>query len=67
MNDYETARERFRQARLDYPRARRRAQQVVAGAIAECEAAEDALAALETEPGVPLPQYRSMTGSGSRC
>ena len=59
MNAYELAGERFNRAGPACLKARREAERIVRDAEAEYAAAEAALTAFESSPGVPLPEYRS--------
>jgi hypothetical protein len=58
MNEYEQARDRFNRASKNYPKAKAEAARILAEAEAEWEAAEANLRRHESQPGIPLPQYR---------
>lgn len=58
MDAYQAAADRFDRAAAAYRAAKEQAAQLLRDAEAECVAANAALAALESAPGIPLPQYR---------
>jgi hypothetical protein len=58
MNEYEQAVKRFNAAVRNHAIARADAEAMVAAADDEWEAAEANLRQHESQPGIPLPQYR---------
>ncbi len=67
MNDYEKACERFNRISGSYEQIKRTAAGVIEWADDEYEAAQDNLRQYESQPGVPLPQYRQPTGAGGNA
>jgi len=57
-NPYEAASERFQQASRNYPKAKAEAERILREADDEYDAAEANLRQYESQPGIPLPQYR---------
>lgn len=56
---YEAACRRYKDARENFPRAKR----IMDAAQDEYDAAYAALAEFEEKPGIPLPQYRTYSGA----
>ena len=61
MNPYEAACDRFNRASKNYPKAKAEAARILAEAEAEWEAAQVNLRRYESQPGIPLPQYREQS------
>ena len=57
-NPYEAAVERFHRAHQNYPEAKAEADRILQEADDEYEAATANLRQYETQPGIPLPEYR---------
>ena len=58
MNAYEEACERFERANQNYPVIKAHADLLLREANDEWDAAQDNLRQYESQPGIPLPQYR---------
>jgi hypothetical protein len=58
MNPYEAACERFERANQNYPKAKAESERILREAEEEWDAAQANLRLYESQPGIPLPQYR---------
>jgi hypothetical protein len=63
VNDYEKACERFERISQNYDAIRKVAQGVIDWANEEYDAAQANLRQYESQPGIPLPQYREQARS----
>jgi len=58
MNPYEAARERLERANRNLKKAKAEAHRILTEAEVEWNEADDGLRQHESQPGIPLPQYR---------